>query len=64
MSVPSEVCSLSEVNMFIDGKRINTSVVDDDEVLFFVGFGSLFIGGTGFSALNQAEFPSWKPYIG
>jgi hypothetical protein len=50
--------------MFIDGKRINTYVVDDDEVLFFVGFGSLFIGGTGFSALNQAEFPSWKPYIG
>jgi len=63
VSMPRSGCRLSEVKMFIDGKPVATSVKNDD-ILFFVGFGSLSIGGTGFSFFVQADFPSWEPYTG
>jgi uncharacterized protein YneR len=63
VSMPSSGCRLSQVKMFIDGKPIATSVKNDD-ILFFVGFGGLSVGGTGFSYFFQADFPSWKPYTG
>ena len=63
VSMPSSGCRLSQVKMFIDGKPIATSVKNDD-ILFFVGFGGLSVGGTGFSYFVQADFPSWEPYTG
>jgi len=59
VSMPDSRCRLSEVKLLIDGKPIVTFVKNDD-ILFFVGSGALSIGGTGFSAFVQADFPSWS----
>jgi len=55
VSMPSKGCSLSEVKIFIGGKRINTSV-DNDEVLFLVGFGALSIGELPSRPSNKLSF--------
>ena len=49
--------------MFVADNRI-TSSVDNDEILFFLGFGTVSIAGTGFSAFNRADFPSLEPHAG
>ena len=56
-------CLLSEVLMYIDGKSVRTQAINDD-YLYVSSYGSLSIGGLGYSNTKETEFPSWRPYEG
>ncbi|GFH57818.1 hypothetical protein CTEN210_14294 [Chaetoceros tenuissimus] len=62
--MPYKSCKLSEVLLFIDGKKVSTSVTKDTP-LHFENFGHLSVGGVGFAGTDVRNlFPSWKPFVG
>ena len=54
---------LSEVLIFIDGKRVLTSVTGDVN-LFFVNHSQISVGSFGYTATTKLEFPSWNTFHG
>lgn len=63
VTMTSRSCLLSDVLMYIDGKLVSTRVADDD-YLYVSTYGSLSIGGLGYSNTQQTEFPNWRSYEG
>ena len=62
--MPHKSCKLSEVLLFIDGKKVSTRLTKDTP-LHFENFGHLSIGGVGFAGTDLSNlFPSWKPFVG
>jgi hypothetical protein len=47
VTLPFKDCKLSEVQMFVDGQQISTSVIGNDETINFPNGGLLAIGGFG-----------------
>ena len=63
--MPHKSCKLSEVLLFIDGKKVSTSLTNKDTPLHFENFGHTSIGGVGFAGTDLSNlFPSWKPFVG
>jgi len=64
VSMPTESCTLSEVNMYVDGKPAKT-ISYDDQHIFFQPRGTLSIGGFGYSHESyESNFPHLSPFIG
>jgi hypothetical protein len=62
--MPHKSCKLSEVLLFIDGKKVSTRLTNDTP-LHFEYFGQLSIGGVGFARTDVSNlFPSWRPFVG
>ena len=62
--MPFKSCNLSEILLFIDGKKVST-FVSNDTPLHFQNLGRLEIGGVGFAGTDISTlFPSWKPFVG
>jgi hypothetical protein len=65
ISMPSKNCLLLEVTMYIDGIKRMTETPNNDEILFFISYGGISLGGLCYSAKNyESRFPNWKPYKG
>jgi hypothetical protein len=63
VTMRSRSCLLSEVLMYIDGRSVSLRVTNDD-YLYISTYGSLSIGGFGYSNTKQSEFPTWRLYEG
>lgn len=64
VSMPKKSCLLSEIIIYIDGKKISAAT-DKDENIFFVTSGRMSIGGFGYSSSQyESMFPEIKPYVG
>lgn len=50
ISMPSDSCLLSEVFMYVDGKKVETFVTGPDKNIFYITSGSLSLGGWGYSS--------------
>ncbi len=65
VSMPQKHCLLSQVEMIINGRKVETTGPSDDEALFFINYGRVSLGGLGYSASNyESRFPNWSPYRG
>lgn len=65
VSMPRSNCKLSEVRLYVDGQEEETKLPSKDEILFFLSYGRISLGGLGYSAENyEKRFPDWNPYIG
>ncbi len=49
ISMPSKSCLLSEVLMYVDGRRIHTQISGNDDNIFYTTSGHLSLGGWGYS---------------
>jgi len=66
VSMPKHNCLLSEVKIYINGKRVE-SVVNprDDHHIFFLTTGRIGIGGFAYGIVPQDEtFPEISPFLG
>lgn len=50
IKMPSKSCLLSKVQMYVDGKLVQTTLVGDDRHLYFTSTGYLTLGGWGYSS--------------
>lgn len=50
ISMPSKSCLLSEVLMYVDGRRIHTQISGNDDNIFYTTSGHLSLGGWGYSS--------------
>ena len=64
VSMPHQSCQLSEVKMFIDGLLTQTASKNGSSELFFVNYGQVSVGGFGYSATSNSNFPKWKNFQG
>jgi hypothetical protein len=66
VSMPSKSCLASEVQLFVDGKLVETrSTTGRDDNLFFVTNGRMSIGGLGYNSEIFSEYyPALEPYRG
>jgi hypothetical protein len=65
ITMPKKSCLLSEVNMYIDGRKKTTSVHGNDQHIFFYTTGSLSLGGWGYShEAHEALFSNVTHYEG
>jgi len=65
VSMPRKSCRLSEVNMYINGKSVETTPPSIDMHLFFATSGSMGIGGFGYSSgVFETIFPNLELFIG
>lgn len=65
VSMPRKSCRLSEVRMFVNGKRVDTFIKGPDPRLFFVTAGSVSVGGFGFSHSEmETLLRNHTPYTG
>ncbi len=63
VSMPRRSARLSEIQLYIDGKIIPTSVRNDIN-LFFFNYGRMNIGSLAYSSTTKSEFPSWTTFHG
>lgn len=64
VTMPKKSCFLSEVILYVDGKKVTTNVDADDHV-FHVTSGRMSLGGFGYSSSYYEEiFPQTKQYVG
>ena len=63
VSMTHRSCLLSEVSLFIDGKRVQTSATEDRH-LFFINHSQISVGSLGYSATSEKDFPNWSPFHG
>ena len=65
VSMPHSNCLLAEVELIIDGTKVETKGPNNDEALFFAHHGRVSLGGLGYSASRyKTRFPNWNPYNG
>jgi hypothetical protein len=65
VSMSENSCKLSDVIMYIDGKRADTTATSDDDYLFFMNSGRISIGGFGYTSERyESEFPHLSPFFG
>lgn len=66
ISMPSDSCQLSEVLMFVDGERIETTVTGANKPIFFITSGQLSLGGWGYSnaRFGDQAFSKMKKFVG
>ncbi len=63
VSMPRRSARLSEVQLYIDGKIIQTSVRNDMN-LFFFNYGRINIGSLAYSSTTESDFPTWTTFHG
>jgi len=64
VSMPRNHCRLSEVQIFLDGRAVDT-LFTNDNFIFFAASGQVSLGGFGFSSdLYDQLFPGMKPFEG
>ncbi len=64
ISMPRKSCLLSDIIMFVDGKKIDTAAEKDSHI-FYGTSGRMSIGGFGYSSKNYEDmFPRVTPFIG
>jgi len=64
VSMSKKSCLLSEVEMYIDGKQVQTYTPQKDSHIFHLTGGRMSLGGFGYSANYEGLFPNMKPYEG
>lgn len=65
ITMPKDNCLLSEVHMYVDGVKVETMVIGEDEFLFFSTSGRLSVGGFGYTAkIYESVFDELKSYYG
>jgi hypothetical protein len=65
VSMPFDNCLLSQVEVYIDGKKKDYSVVGVDDYMFHTTSGRCSIAGFGYASdIYEKIFPSVKPFIG
>lgn len=65
VSMPRKSCLLSQVNIYVDGIKTKTKLLDSDENIFTTTSGRLSLGGFGYSARYFDDlFPEIETYSG
>lgn len=65
VSMPKTHSNLSEVQLYINGRNVETVTSGNDETLFFISYGHLSLGGLGYSStMYNDRFPNWTDYKG
>jgi hypothetical protein len=65
VSMPKAHCNLSEVQLYINGRNVETVTSGNDEALFFIAYGHLSLGGLGYSSTTYDDrFRNWTDYRG
>jgi len=65
VSMPTKSCLLSQVNIYVDGIKTITWLLDSDDYIFTTTSGRLSLGGYGYSAKYFDDiFPEMETYSG